>query len=256
MHIKIAYYSGSGNTQYVALLLKRYLSSHHRVSTFFIKKRKKVEDDFDALIIGTPVYAYKPPNTVLDFIEGLSGYKRPAFVFVTKGLISGDAGRIVALKLKEMGFVVGGVKDVLMADSLFILLAKEGSLLHTLMLFPNRGIKHRVKNLAFFIEKEIESGKEHIPKSKVYVPFTSLVASLFWKKEKKWESEFFADERCDLCGACVGLCPTGNILIEENKVLWDNTCDFCIRCLHRCPQKAIQIGKYTRKSPRYRGPLS
>jgi len=213
-----------------------------------------MDDDFDALVIGMPVYAYKPPGSVIEFIKGLSGKGRPAFIFITKGLISGDAGRISALKLKERGFVVKGVRDILMADSLFILLAKEGSLLHKIMLIPNRGIEKRVKKLACYVEKSLIEGNESIPKKKIYVPFTSVIASVFWKKGKKWQTEFFADERCNLCGACVGLCPTGNILIKDNEILWGQDCDFCLRCLHRCPEEAIQIGNYTQKSVRYRGP--
>ncbi len=256
MHIKIAYYSGSGNTQYVSVLLRKFLSKGHKVSMFYIKKGKVMDDDFDALVLGMPVYAYRPPETVVDFLKGLSGNGRSVFIFITKGLISGDAGRIAALILKERGFKVKGANDILMADSLFVLLAKKGSLLHKIMLFPNRGIEKKVENLAEHIQRSLIEEDEYIPRKKIYVPFTSLIATMFWKKEKIWQTEFFADERCDLCGACVGLCPTHNINIKNGRVLWGNDCDFCMRCLHRCPKQAIQIGKYTLKSPRYKGPIN
>ncbi len=254
MHIKIAYYSGSGNTQYVALLLRRFLSSKHKVSTFFIKKNKRMDDTFDALLVGTPVYAYDPPDIVIDFIKTLRGNGRKAFIFITKGLLSGNTGHKIAYFLKKSGFKVVGSKDILMADSLFILLSKEGSLLHKIMLIPNIGIKNRVKKLSFTIENAFLSNKEITPSKKLYTPITSFIAHMFWKKEKKWQQAFFSDERCDLCGACVGLCPENNIKIEKGRVLWGYDCDFCLRCLHRCPQKAIQIGRFTKSSPRYHGP--
>ncbi len=253
MRIRIAYYSGSGNTQYVALLLRKYLSFSD-ISTHFIKKNRTMDEDFDSLILGTPVYAYRPPYTVIEFAKRLSGNGRKAYIFITKGLISGDTGKILADILKQRGFKVVGITDILMADSLFILLAKRGSLFEKIMLLPNRNIENRVRRLCGEIESRLNEEKEIHPRSKWYVPFTLAVAGMFWKKEKKWQKAFLADERCDLCGACVGLCPTGNIKIEGSVVRWGNNCDFCVRCLHRCPQKAIQIGHYTQKSPRYRGP--
>ena len=252
MRIRIAYYSGSGNTQYVAQLLRKYIKSHE-VSTFFIKKNKKMDDSYDALVLGMPVYAYMPPETVLEFLRGLKGRGRPVFVYITKGLISGNAGKIAAEILKKNGFLVVGVHDILMADSLFILLSKHGTLLHRIMLLPNRGIEERVERLAAIIVDKLEKKTMTIPKGKWYVPFTRVVAQMFWKKEKKLQKAFLADERCDLCGACEGLCPRGNIRVKD-AVVWEEDCEFCLRCLHRCPREAIQIGTYTLKSPRYKGP--
>lgn len=255
MHIRIAYYSGSGNTQYVALLLRKFLSARYDVSTFFIKKNKRMDNNFDALILGMPVYAYMPPLTVMDFLNTLVGEKRPVFIFITKGLISGNAGRVASFLLRKRGFIIKGVRDILMADSLFILLAKEDSILQKIMLLPNMNIEKRVQKFALYVEKKLfVEDKERIPRTKFYVPITYFIAKIFWKKEREWQTKFFADERCDTCGACVGLCPTNNIAIRDGIVLWGEDCDFCLRCLHRCPKRAIQIGRYTKKSIRYRGP--
>ena len=192
MHIRIAYYSGSGNTQYVALSLRKFLSKKNKISTFFIKKNKRMDDNFDALLVGTPVYAYDPPDIVIDFIKTLHGKERKAFIFMTKGLLSGNAGYKIAYSLKKSGFKVVGLKDVLMADSLFILLAKEGSLLHKIMLIPNKGIKKRVETLSFAVQNAFLSNKEITPSKKLYTPITSLIANMFWKKEKKCNRHFLA----------------------------------------------------------------
>ncbi len=194
-----------------------------------------------------------PPGTVFEFVKGLKGDKRPVFIYVTKGLISGNAAKVLAEVLRKNGFVVVGIEDILMADSLFLLLSKEGSFLHNLMLLPNRGIDRRVERLAKRILQKLEGGEECIPRGKWYVPITSRIATMFWRKEQRLQSSFLAGERCDLCGACEGLCPRNNITVHD-MVMWGDDCEFCLRCLHRCPQNAIQIGKYTLKSPRYRGP--
>lgn len=252
MRIRLAYYSGSGNTQCVAQLMRRFIKNHE-VSTFFIKKNKKMDEEYDALLIGSPVYAYMPPLTVMEFVSSLKGRGRPAFIYLTKGLISGDAGRKLAKVLKKNGFVVTGVSDLLMADSLFILLLREGSFLHKIMLYPNKNIEARVKKLSRTITERLLKKEEKIPPGKWYVPITTKIAALFWKKEQKLQRAFLTDERCDLCGACEGLCPRKNITVEKS-VIWGDDCEFCLRCFHRCPQTAIQIGTYTLRSPRYRGP--
>jgi ferredoxin len=42
-----------------------------------------------------------------------------------------------------------------------------------------------------------------------------------------------------LCGKCVRECPTGNISISNENIIFGNKCTFCMRCVYICPEKAI-----------------
>ena len=48
-----------------------------------------------------------------------------------------------------------------------------------------------------------------------------------------------AGASCTRCGKCVRNCPTGNIEIEDDKVVFDNACIWCMRCVYSCPKEAI-----------------
>ena len=45
---------------------------------------------------------------------------------------------------------------------------------------------------------------------------------------------------CDVCGACVSVCPVDAIILDEFKVNIDNDkCIICKKCTIACPIKAI-----------------
>ncbi|HDR05333.1 MAG TPA: 4Fe-4S dicluster domain-containing protein [Candidatus Marinimicrobia bacterium] len=49
------------------------------------------------------------------------------------------------------------------------------------------------------------------------------------------------DNRCDLCGACVGICPADAIAMSELKLRIDpDTCINCDLCVIVCPFNALE----------------
>ncbi|MDA3811289.1 MAG: EFR1 family ferrodoxin [Spirochaetaceae bacterium] len=48
-----------------------------------------------------------------------------------------------------------------------------------------------------------------------------------------------ADELCNSCGVCVKVCPVGNIQLVEKRPVWLHHCEMCFACHEWCPQKAI-----------------
>lgn len=52
------------------------------------------------------------------------------------------------------------------------------------------------------------------------------------------------DDRCVHCGACVGVCPSGALIIERPsmKVIFDAAhCVACGECVPTCPVRAMEI---------------
>jgi ferredoxin/flavodoxin len=65
---------------------------------------------------------------------------------------------------------------------------------------------------------------------------------------------FHATARCNTCRTCERICPTRNITVETNSVVWGNACTQCYACIHWCPTGAIEIGGRTTGKPRYHHP--
>ncbi len=255
MRLLILYYSGAGNTQLVATYLMRQLKRMgHSVTTRFARKITSFEVrlDYDGLIVGSPVYAYEPPEPLMEVINRMPELNSmPVFTFMTKGLISGNAPLTLAAALERKGGVVVGHDEILMADTLFLLTSPRGSFWEWFMLRANMLAVRRIKALPDKVLRSFEERRPFKFKRKLYTPLTSLIARKFHDFVKDRSSRFFADDRCDLCGACVGLCPNSNIKIIGSKVVFGDDCNFCVRCVHRCPQEAIQIGRYIEHAGRY-----
>ena len=64
----------------------------------------------------------------------------------------------------------------------------------------------------------------------------------------------FDGEKCNRCGTCGYICPTRNITVTEDAVMWGSSCTQCYACIHWCPQEAIEMGGRTYGKRRYHHP--
>ena len=255
VNILILYYTGAGNSLVVASVLKdRFLKDGYEVELKRITKNIGEVDlsPYHLVILITPVYAYHAPGTVLEFVRSLKEGDKPFYLILTKGLILGNSAYELQQILRSKGYKVKGFHDIIMADTLFLLTARKNSLLERFYLLPNRIFNHHLKSIYRMIVKTLHSDKEIKLRKKLYGFVTELIARNFWKKVNKWKSTLYADDKCNLCGVCVKVCPRSNIKIEGGKVIFGNDCEFCTACIHRCPQEAVQVGKMTERKARYK----
>jgi ferredoxin/flavodoxin len=248
-------YSGAGNTLLVASCIKeQLLKDGYFVDFVFLKKDTRVPDlqKYDFIVLASPVYAYHPPKTVVEFVNALPKGEKPFYLLFTKGLILGNAAREIFLTLKEKGYRVAGFSDIVLADTLFLLTSNRDSLLERLYLAPNRTFVYKMKIIYRSIIKALHSHRKVYLRKKVYAFLTEFIARRFYRMSNQWAKELFANEKCNLCGACVKVCPRKNITIVEGKIVFGNDCEFCTACIHRCPKEAINVGGKTRGKARFR----
>lgn len=75
---------------------------------------------------------------------------------------------------------------------------------------------------------------------------------------------FYIDTRCNGCGICEKVCLSKKIKIKDNKPIWQKKvlCYMCFACLNYCPEKSVQIKdipgvkSYTRENGRYSHPYA
>lgn len=52
---------------------------------------------------------------------------------------------------------------------------------------------------------------------------------------------FMASDNCNGCGRCAATCPQKGIRMRRNRPYWTWRCLSCMRCLNICPQKAVYV---------------
>lgn len=132
-------------------------------------------------------------------------------------------------------------------------------------------VKSEVNEKSEIIKNVVEKGESHhddaggvsFSKSPVVnyllerlVPFLVLNISTDVKKY------FYIDSKCTGCALCAKLCLSGKIVMKERQPCWpeDKKCYMCYGCLNACPSEAIQIysqrwmQSHTEKNGRYRHP--
>ncbi|MCQ2558751.1 MAG: EFR1 family ferrodoxin [Oscillospiraceae bacterium] len=73
----------------------------------------------------------------------------------------------------------------------------------------------------------------------------------FQKINQKINGKMCVSDQCVACGQCVKLCPKGNIHLVAGKASIGKNCIGCMSCIEYCPQKAINVGKITKKRERF-----
>lgn len=255
LKVLFLFYSGAGNTLLLSSTLKeRFEKDGHQVKLTNLKKDSEIPDlsNCNIVVLATPVYAYHVPQTVMEFLQRLPNGNASFFLLFTKGLILGNSAYEAQNILRKKGYKIKGFSDIIMADTLFLLTAKQGGMLEKIYLLPNRIASFRLNSIYKSIIKSIHCEKEVKLRPKIYAPITNFIANWFHKKTAQFKKELFADEHCTLCGVCVKVCPRNNIKIDQSRVIFGDDCEFCTACIHRCPVESIQVGSKTQGKSRYR----
>ena len=251
MNIQLLYYSGAGNTKFIASIIEKSLIvKNHCVKSIRITENSinLLENDFDILYLGFPIIFRDAPKLVYKVLEILSGNNRPIMVFFTKGLYSGNAFKYIHKKAVENNFVPIGFIDLLMPGTdLLTSAVKEKSFYEKLF------TKIYSRNIREKTNKFIEKMDKNIPIKKVFAKWYTIFDNLIVKKieikvdndHKDWIKKFAVDMgKCSQCMKCIKGCPRNNIKFE-NRILFGMDCDVCLFCISNCPNYAINISHNT-----------
>ena len=266
LKLMILYFSGTGNTDYVAHYVARKLE--HLPIEMEIKSVEGQPAEtlagFDALAVGFPVYECDSPRFFRAYLERMPpGESRGAFVFCTKGAVSGNALRHNLRRLASRGYVPLGGVSVGMPGTDGLAFARKDSWMARAALQKDYD---RLKAANRFAEwmaevlsgvasgRSAESFRRPLPLSISGVLLDWLWAPLYKLFGGYLRARFWADEGCTICGLCAQICPAQSIELRDGRPSFTDRCVLCMRCIHACPQEAIQIGKATVDKFRWRGP--
>lgn len=248
--MRIYYFSGTGNSFYVAKMISMNFPDSKIESIAELKNTKDILMKDDNLLIICPIYFYGIPNIVKEFLERMrfDGVKYFTVIFTAE---------------YPNGIVVDMLKQIckrknLTLNSCFYLQMPTNYLIKSKMLELseiNKVIDKSESKINRIIEI-IKMQKNHIEKdSKLY----SLIVN-GKNSYSKWEqmfpefdSWFTVTDSCNRCKLCETHCPVGNININ-GKPVWNNNCESCLKCINICPKQAIQYDMKTEGRKRYFNP--
>lgn len=246
----ILYFSGTGNSKYVAKRIADALGD----ALVNLNDRIKASDTSsvetgERVIIVTPTYAWRIPRVVRDWLRKteLRGAKQVWFV-MTCGSEIGNAGSRIAALCADIGLDYQGALQVVMPENY-------------VAMFYVPGAEESAQIIAA-AQPSIDGGiacvqrGEPFPAPKVGLLDrfkTGPVNTIFYRWFVK-SGPFTVSDACIGCGKCALSCPVNGIDIVERRPHWNGACTHCMACICGCPVSAIEYGRKSQGKPRYQCP--
>ncbi len=238
----IYYFSGTGNSRWVANQIARHISDRSISISDMFKNREMPSEIKNGEILGIvfPSHIGLPPKIVKDFVSKIKIDKN-AFVFAV--CTCGD----------EVGYTLKALKKHIHIDSGYSVIMPNN---HITMVDSDSDelIEEKINNAKIKIlniceniktkKREIQCDKGIIPMIKSYI-IAPIITFQF--NDKK----FYSDNSCIGCRLCENICPIQNIKVINGSPVWQNNCIHCMACIHHCPKKSIQYGKSTKNKKRF-----
>jgi ferredoxin/flavodoxin len=243
--IEIYYFSGTGNSLAVARDIAERLNAK-LIPIASVMDHKTISSEADGIGVVFPIYDFKPPLIVENFIRKLKNIDSTyLFAVCTYGITPSRSLLYLSKVIQSCGGNLSGGFSVSM---------------------PHNGIGSRALTSAQH-ERMVENWKSKLEELFEYVhtgkkgkiESSSLFFTLFQPKfirmvpsllkflrqvllKGSKSLAFTSSTACDGCRICERICPVNNIEIVRNRPVWSDHCTSCFACLHWCPKEAIRLG--------------
>lgn len=243
----ILYFSGTGNSEYVARRIGK--ETGDAVISLFEKIRN---NDFSEMhaerpwIIVVPTYAWRIPNIVQKWMESTAFTgNRDVYFVMTCGENIGNAGKYLERWCVKKKMNYCGCMRIVMPENYIALFSAPGEEEALRIIGRAESVIDQaifyIKNGDKFPQMSISFG------DKISSGIVNRLFYLIFVHARK----FYATDACVSCSKCVRGCPLNNIHIESRKPVWGKHCTHCMACICRCPKEAIEYGKHSRGLVRY-----
>lgn len=243
-HAKTAifYFSGTGNTELIAKHFAETLRSRGQDVDLFrvehvLNGTRTVEyEAYELIGIGHPVLGFGASSLVERFVEQLPDCNgTPAFVFKTASsphYVNNGASNTILRSLREKGYTPFHNSIVAMPCNFYLK-------------YDDRLNKQLYQAAQRKVELFAEEIVNEIPRDlRIHPTLERLLRTVYYWEERQG-GKYFAKglrvtDSCTLCLKCVRGCPTSNITISGEGIIFSQNCLLCMRCIYSCPQKAIR----------------
>ncbi len=242
----ILYFSGTGNSRYVARAIAK-LTGDSLVS---MNERIKMRDhsplhSSQPFVFVMPTYAWRMPRIIHEHIlqTEFTGCEMAYFI-MTCGDSTGNAVAYIKELCKIKTFTFCGVASVIMPENYIAMYS-----------VPDKATAGRIIQMAVpgivEIAGRIIMGKQlkDLHPTITGILQSGLVNPLFYAYIN--DRGFRFTNACISCGKCAELCPLNNIQIVDGAPRWGGNCTHCMACICGCPTEAIEYANASKGKPRY-----
>lgn len=243
----ILYFSGTGNSEYVAKRTAKTINDDSLDLFERIRSKDcspvKSEKPF---VVCAPTYAWRLPHIVSDYLKNteLCGSKDIYFL-MTCGDDIGNAEKYLKKLCKAVGKNYMGCAYFRMPENYIAMFSAPNDEQAARIIAKSEG---RIDTAARIIAsgERLDAVKvDLVGKLKSGIVNTAFYA--FCVSAKK----FRTTEKCVSCGKCEKVCPLSNITLKDGKPVWGKDCTHCMACICKCPAEAIEYGNKSVGQNRY-----
>ena len=249
MKTDLFFYTGTGNSLWTARTLAKELGDAEIIPISAVSG-EAVESRAEALGIIFPVHIWGVPGKVIAFTEALAN-SSASYCFA----VAVNAGQVAAtlLQLKKLmqgrGLSLSSGFEVVMPNNYIPWGGPGPEEKRIRRIGEARG---KIALIAAAVAQREERPVERGPLWQNLL-FTWL-NRLSFPHVPAMDRSFWVDEKCNFCGICERICPSGNIALQADRPVWLHHCEQCLACIQWCPTEAIQFGKKTPRYERYHHP--
>lgn len=249
--LQIYYFSGTGNSQKVALWISQ-VASERNIETELINIAS-----VDRLHIPTPA-----SDSLVAFISPVHGFNYPPVMLHFIRRFPKGQNNVLLLNTRA-GMLIGkwitpGVSGITFYFSGLVLILKGYRIkaMYPVDLPSNWISVHpglNTRTVTYIHERNKERvtafARKTLAGESNFKAFFEIIQDLlvspaslgyYFAGRFMIAKTYFASNDCDNCEACIKSCPVKAIIKIDGRPFWTFRCESCMRCMSNCPKKAIE----------------
>ncbi|MCY6958177.1 EFR1 family ferrodoxin [Clostridium brassicae] len=235
----LVYFSGTGNSKFIAECIKKEFSKRgHNITLYSIESKAPINwYNYEFFIFGSPKYYEYSPLFFINWIKKnvpTLNHGANCILFCTGSAAIATSFKSLEKILKKKHLSVVTTKTFQMPNNYLIGLFnptdKDKYSIYSKWNFEKIGL----------MVQDFLDNIYNIEKINPLIGFMCEKVSYYFCKSAKHKSKNFSvNSNCTKCTQCIRNCPTNNIELIDDKIIFKNNCVLCTRCINFCPKNAI-----------------